>query len=499
LPIVLAARLLAVVVLTIAVSSEELTLQSAIASNTCALAQVAFCDTFSGRFAGGRSGDLDPTRWSVTRQVAGTNWGPSTLPICDQNAGPIVPDNDVKVCPPDAHGSYFDEQFDDHGGFLRLGFRPRQAFDFTGRTGKIVFDADAKTEGGHSWWVEVWITDQPAASMGDGPGVATFPRNGIGLEFSGCGAENPGQNLGGLQYINLIRNYSQNPLHYGGDFPAACYTTADGQRNHFEIRLSQNSVELWATDANGANFRQITSLSGINLPFTRGYVEFTHTQYNANKGGGGTSQQHFEWANMGFDGPVIPARGYDIPEPGIKNPDGSVHLAYTLPPGAQPGSPKWVLHNVDLTGVAEALLNLDVQSDFSSASGLAYRLNGGAWHTVASPFPTTLGDWRALSVPILLTELKPGDNTLELSSLHGLDVMNVDVTLNTTVTTTPSANQPTSTPQPPASTPTPAPDDQSPVPPNAPEDETINPAPSEQPTSPDDSASVDEDSQASAG
>src|SRR5207253_7035914 len=128
-------------------------------------------------------------------------------------------------------------------------------------------------------------------------------------------------------------------FHYGNDFSASCYTTADGARNHFEIHLSQDSVDLWATDAGATNLRRVASKTGLSLPFTQGYVSFAHTHYNAQKGGG-PADQHYDWANMGFDGPIVaPARGYDVPNALVSNSDGSVRLSYHLNGGAMPGSP----------------------------------------------------------------------------------------------------------------------------------------------------------------
>src|SRR6266568_6497421 len=98
------------------------------AGQTCGLPQPAFCDTFTTRFpGGGRTGEIDPARWSVSRlsnylnitQGQVNSWPSSTLPMCDHDVGAVLPPNDVKVCTPDpGEDPYFDEQFDDHGGFL---------------------------------------------------------------------------------------------------------------------------------------------------------------------------------------------------------------------------------------------------------------------------------------------------------------------------------------------------------------------------------------------
>ena len=79
--------------------------------------------------------------------------------------------------------------FDDQGDFAFNGMRIRQLFDFTDRTGTIVFDVDAKVNPDRRvrcWWVELFITDDPAPMpYHEAPGVIAFPKNGIGFCLPG--------------------------------------------------------------------------------------------------------------------------------------------------------------------------------------------------------------------------------------------------------------------------------------------------------------------------
>jgi hypothetical protein len=189
-------------------------------ASTCRLGQAAFCDTFTTVYDGGRSGQLDPTRWSVARET--TNWNPSqgsintwpqtNMELCDKDTGPFVPSADVRVCnhPDPGEEPYFDEAFNDGESFILNSFRPRQPFDFAGRTGTVAWDVDAKTRGGHSWWTDFWITDQPIPAPMSG-GLSSLPRNGVGVDFSGC--DGTGPNLMGVSQTFLVSNYVVKATH----------------------------------------------------------------------------------------------------------------------------------------------------------------------------------------------------------------------------------------------------------------------------------------------
>jgi hypothetical protein len=417
----------------------------------------AFCDTFDAPAPVSRSGQLSNARWSVARNTQSNNpssggllnWPATEAMMCRDPMTGILPPDDYFFC--DNHGMesmHWMEAFDDGGAYAWNAARIRQPFDFAGRTGTIVWDVDAKTFNEHSWWVEVGLTDEPIPGAHPGaPGSSAVPRNGLFLRlFADCGQ--PGQ-LGGLGALIIVRNYQN-----GQDTDKApfnndanrCYRTVDDSFNHFELRLSQQRLELWASDAGGANFQRRAWVDNLNLPFTRGYVSFQHSQYNAAKGSP-QAHQTYHWDNIGFDGPVLPTpRGYDVPDahtvPGVERRSDEVKLGYDLKNGGgtfaccAPGKtwptvavPPFTLSNVNLSGATGARLHLNLWN-FTAGKSLNYRFNSGTWRPYTNPGIPGGETLRALSIPVALGDLKSGTNTLELQAVGAeMIAANIDLTV----------------------------------------------------------------------
>src|SRR5205085_1679177 len=122
--------------------------------------QPAFCEKFDTPKPGGRGGDLDESVWSFSRWGHATQYLFVRIPaktytdrlfpatFCGQPFSGILPGADAKIC--DGIGvdgttsRQLNEVFDDQGDFAYNSMRIRQPFDFTNRTGKIVWDVDAK-------------------------------------------------------------------------------------------------------------------------------------------------------------------------------------------------------------------------------------------------------------------------------------------------------------------------------------------------------------------
>src|SRR4029434_8312009 len=82
--------------------------------------------------------------------------------------------------------------------------------------------------------------------------------------------------------------------------------------NHVELRISQNQIEIYATDAgvtpSPANLKRIAVVTDANLSLTRGLIWLQDVHYNADKAESGpnvpSQKQHtFVWDNVAFDGP----------------------------------------------------------------------------------------------------------------------------------------------------------------------------------------------------
>ena len=201
-----------------------------------------------------------------------------------------------------------------------LSLRPRQAFDFTGRTGTISYNVDAVTEGGLSWWTSLFVSDEPTPGANNTAQVTgAIPRNGVGINLDdNCGT------LGTQMRVNsayVFSGYAETQVPLAN---RACVQTKRGSPNHVEMRLSRTHIEVWASDFtpdNGQsfpNFRLIGEAE-IDLVFTTGYVHFQQEeraplkyakQFQISPG-----YANNYWSDLGFDGPVIAAEtGYEVPD-----------------------------------------------------------------------------------------------------------------------------------------------------------------------------------------
>src|SRR5262249_46723053 len=141
-----------------------------------------------------------------------------------------------------------------------------------------------KTMGSHTWWTEVWVTDE-AAPGPEKHQIVSPPHNGIGFHISGTCGLNDAKHANVIDFFKFTDFVVTEWEDYSGQPPTSsgCFTTDVGALNHFEVRLSQNRLEVWASDADGSNFRQVSLQDNLGLNFTRGYVHFQHVHYNANK------------------------------------------------------------------------------------------------------------------------------------------------------------------------------------------------------------------------
>jgi hypothetical protein len=323
-------------------------------------------------------------------------------------------------------------------------YRIRQPFDFAGRTGKIVFDAEAYTVQ-LLGWISLELSEDPAPGPSFALGFpstandegSVIPRNAFELQFmNNCGgtADAP---LVGLRSVLVVKDYVQteNLLPQ-----AVCLKTKQGNLNHFEVAVSQNKIEVFGTpfSADGSEWEKPVLLQSVDvsLPFSRGYVSITVHNHATLKYSADPQLDAWvaRWDNVAFDGPVISSdREYEVPDSLVdsKQPFGTEQvktIAYLVADSAQ--APKDILHipGVDLTGMSKARLALSGwyhSTDKSSTYALKYRFNGGAWHD--RPFDagelTALTDTRVQGaitqmIDVPFKDLVKGDNTLEFLAVN---------------------------------------------------------------------------------
>jgi len=417
---------------------------------SCGMDHPAFCEDFETPDPGGRSGDLDEKRWSFARwghetrmhfvRVPASTDSKAVQPavFCGKPFSGLLPGKDIVAC--DGTGvdgltsRQLNEVYDDQGDFAINSNRIRQLFDFTDRTGTIQFDVDAKVNPcnlGHGWWVELWITADPAPiPYHEAPGVIAYPRNGLAIMFQGlnnCPQGRSATEVNGVFVSKDFKILHDSPgweLQHDSD-SARCFKTADQKMNRIKVLLNKDQAEIWASDYDDPmNMHRIAIAPNLDLPFTRGYIHLQHSQYNARKdlcqdGGEPTGIQTYRWDNVAFDGPsYVTPRGYgvdDNTEPDIDGVGGQMY-------GWRITDKDWLklkVKDVDLKDATSA--TIDYSLLLPAGRTLQYRVNGGPTHAFA--IPALLGSvdnaregLRAFSNDIPVSELVAGENTIEFMS-----------------------------------------------------------------------------------
>lgn len=422
------------------------------ADKPCWLAQPAFCETFERASPGGRGGDLDELQWAAARirapnpsQGIVNHWIPTVAEACGKTRRGVLPPNDMFICAGGGTKSmHFNNAYDDGGDFLVQSYRVRRPFDFTKRTGVISFDVGGKAQlpTGHGWWFNVFIASEPVpAPYQQGGAIALYVKAGVGIEFmaapTACNDYDARRNTVSTVYIEkdykIVREL--HPPH-----GVECYDTRDEVMNHVEIHISKQRLEVYASDAGKpSTLRKIADFADVDLPLERGYVSFQHTHYNANKNNSACPDPQtncpilhayttYHWDNIGFDGPVLPLpRAYELRdsmEPAYR---GGMNVGYEL---GNDSAKSFALKGVDLGNATGAVLTLNAWQ-FYAEDAIDYRVNGGPKRRFAHPFPDSDGGARAVAIPVALSDLKPGDNTIELTSTSGhVVIANADLTIN---------------------------------------------------------------------
>ena len=106
----------------------------------------------------------------------------------------------------------------------------------------------------------------------------------------------------------------------------------NGGLNHVEVQVSQNQVDVYATDAGKTTpLIHIAKITDANLSFTQGLIWLEDVHYNADKSLRLPLQHDhtFTWDNVAFDGPSV-ARdlSYDVLDSLTPCHDGTVCLGY---------------------------------------------------------------------------------------------------------------------------------------------------------------------------
>ena len=468
----------------------------------CGLSQPALCETFDQPAGiGDRSGQLNGTLWGVSRTIggSGTNfgqqefnaWSPTQLRTCG-GTSTAQPDNDIIVC-----NGQVREALNDNEDVITLAMYPKQPFDFAGRTGTITFDVSNDTQGTHTQWPEFWVTDQPvpAPFTHFGSWLAA-PRNGVGLRFGAATLPGQGHNIASacpsdqfnrwsMDSVVVSRNYVLDDQAWNGSTRAQMLdcvigSSGPGNMNHVELHISQSQIDVYATDAGTmAPLKHIAVVPNANLSFTRGLIWIEDVHYNAAKFGG-QAQHTFAWDNVGFDGPVLPRDlSFDAVDAltAVAGYPGKLNLGWSSPPG---NGPQLTIANVSgMQNAAAALLTFNF-FHYDAPNTITYVVNGHM-HSVAWPFPDkSFLSWRTLAVPVPVSDVVEGTNTVSITADKQLALANVNIILVAAGPTIGPAGQESAAPAPPPPAPPPQPAEISPpseTPPPAEMSPATTPAP----------------------
>lgn len=379
---------------------------------------VAFCEPFAAPGGdGGRSGDLDPSVWNVSRRSGINNpgqglvnfWPTATVKGCGAPS-PSPPPKDVRVCDGRLH-----EASNDGGTVTILALSLLQPFDWTDRTGTVVFDVTADSVGTLGAWPMVWITEQQApAPFGRqlGSGDAPDIRNGLGVELAPASCDGDGSKSG-VSSIFVLTDHVSQLVQFEKDGCVA-KATETGLLNHFELRVSKSRIEVWGTDPGADTLVKLAAADGLDLPLTRGLLHFEDVHNAANKGPNPLHQDHtLVWDNIGFDGPKLARNAvFDVPDATEATSSGSLagtNLGHQVTASAaafQTGAVSWDQQPEGaVVGFNWYVLEQVVPS---------VRVNGGEWRATAWPFDTMTYCWRAITVPIPLSDVGQGVQKIEL-------------------------------------------------------------------------------------
>jgi hypothetical protein len=386
--------------------------------------RVAFCDSFdvAQPNPATRSGDLDSVLWGVSRISTKVNIGqneynwfyPAQLRGCGATQT-VTPPRDVRIC-----NGRLVEALSDRGEIPTLAMYPKQPFDIAGRTGTVVFDVSADSEGPHAAWPEFWWTDQPVpAPHAELPSEFPYARHAFGFVLT---LQCPNNQIG-VEKMYAIRNYVVQELPFTS---TGCVNkgSVSGNLNHFEVLINQNRVEVWATNPGSTTIKRIAVADNARLSLTRGLIWLEHVQYNGCKFNN-QCLHTFAWDNVGFDGPT-PYRDLSFDAQDALVPIGTraVQLGYLVTRSGK---------SIQVPGVTRRQTPTGAIVTFNwfpyTRSVPAVSVNGGPVHATKWPFDSMTYGWRTIAVPVPVSEIWNGTNTVKFTSTDETVISNVNIIL----------------------------------------------------------------------
>lgn len=423
---------------------------------------VTFCDTFDApKGIGNRAGDLDGNVWGVSRGIGGgvnfgqqqyNLWNKTAIAKCDGTSPRVNAPKDVIIC----NGQLREASNDNNalcsecGDVTTLALYPKQPFDFAGRTGTVSFDVSNDSSGIHGSWPEFWMSDLPVPMpFNHFDSWQALPANGFGVRMAASvgagqwGLCPNGNNLASKRWtvdsavvvrgyvMSDSNGYNQGTLNVK-ILDCVIEASGPGQFNHVEIRVSQSTIDVYASDAGTTALRKIATITNANLTLTRGLIWIEDVHYNADKAPTTwpTQREHtFSWDNVAFDGPFTYRDfAYDAPDNTAPGANGAINIGRFSQANAQsswsvPGMPA-----NPQAAAARVLFSFNGEVN-PNPTTLNVTVNGHL-HSVPWPYPDQLiHTWRTFAVTIPLTDLVAGTNLVQLGTDKAEVFSNVDIVL----------------------------------------------------------------------
>jgi hypothetical protein len=405
---------------------------------------VIFCDTFDTPSpVTNRAGQLNGTLWGVSRLAGGANtsWKDSILDGCNgPQPASSVGATDVIIC----NGQLRQSQDDNHDVTV-LAMYPKQPFDFANRTGTVSFDVSNDTTGSHGAWPEFWITDLPipAPTTHLIPcDMCTVPRNGVGIRFA---ANVPGWRA---DSVVVVRNHviEDRNIFEGNTTGTKIQDKGsvtlspgpNGPLNHVEIRISQNRIDIYASDAGSRTLKLINTITDANLSLTKGLVWIQDVHYNAEKAHEQDPQlpnqknHTYTWDNVAFDGPpTYRDLSFDVLDRNLSMGGGLYRLGWDTTPSSPANLNTLPMTAANISAATGAYLLFNFNDDRTTdPSTFNYTINGHP-NTAPSPFPPSqpMPGAHTLALPVPLNQLVAGPQNILLSSNVNMAVQNVNIVL----------------------------------------------------------------------
>ncbi len=265
----------------------------------------------------------------------------------------------------------------------------------------------------------------PNAVNGVTPALQTNPRNSIAFDLatpcttaSGAGGTTVSSLRKTVDYVP-----SAVPFKTLGCMAADVNETAPGPLNHVEVDISPSGIVIYGTDAGTAGPLVALASADFTMPLTRGLIWIEDQHYNACKFD--TQCDHtYAWDNIGFDGPVLPRDlSFDVSDHAATqtfNGQPAMELGYYAKPKT--------LSTIPVSDVNDASAALLTLNWFPTARDkITYSLNDNPPRTQAWPFPGSGAYvWRTIALPVDLSQVVNGVNTVTISISDGAAFANVD-------------------------------------------------------------------------